>query len=88
MPSTPGMSESSSRSGCSGAWPARNWAEGFVRMRRIDIGGEGLEGSFLSRARIILGIFIVATEPEAARRIWILLSLRWCVESKGDCRDS
>lgn len=50
------------------------------------MGGE--EPSFLRRARIMFGIFMVATLPEAQRRMWSLLSFRWEVESKGSTRVS
>lgn len=63
--------------GCSADWPARKWAAEAVRMRRIERRGRW------ARAVIIVGILIVATEPEAQRSRCDLPSWRCWERSDG-----
>lgn len=62
MPSTLGISWRDWRVGCSGLWPARKLVADLVRTRRME--REGWWESDCS----MRGIFMVATEPDAASR--------------------
>ena len=65
------------RCGCSADWPARKFVADWVRRRIMErLGCE-------ERADSMLGIFIVATEPEAARRRCFLPSAAWADARKG-----
>lgn len=70
MASTFGYLRITARLGCSSAWPCRKCAAELVSTRRIDRLG------CCDNPLMMLGIFIVATDPDAASRRCTLPSLR------------
>lgn len=79
MASTEGSWRREAREGCSGVVPFRNFEADSVRIMRMEMFGWW----WWDRDSAIRGSLIVATEPVAARRMWVLPSLVWAAAVNG-----